>query len=268
MQKRPYSDNVSEKIVQVDNIPEDVVFIRLTGLEEINWSAHSHNRHQIIYVLSGTLHVETDDLSYFAGDRHFVWIPRGVNHRLSSNNSRISLMVIYFCHSSDVQEHLSVFLADDFVARNLEYIAGQKLISRSATPELYGYVVSLFRLMPKVCREGVFPALPVISGRNVRIVSVLKYISDNLEKELSLSSVASATGYSVRNLTRLFTGAGIRFVHFVNYRRVVRAMEILTDSDISIEQAAYCVGFNSPGTFSRVFRRITGESPSEFLGRR
>lgn len=268
MQIKPCSDIVNEKITHVDGIPVDEIFIKMTGMEEINWEAHSHNRHQIIYVHSGTLHVETEDLSYFVGDRHFVWIPDGVRHRLSSNNARISLIVIYFCHSHEGERRLSVYMADDFVVRNLQYIVEAKDINKEDNPELYDFAVSLFRMMPKICRQGVFPALPLITARNIRIVSVLKHIADNLEKDLTLSSVASATGFSVRNLTRLFTKTGVSFVHFVNYQRIVKAIEMLVDNDISIEQAAYAVGYSSPGTFSRVFKRITGESPSKFLGRR
>lgn len=113
-----------------------------------------------------------------------------------------------------------------------------------------------------------FPSLPAVAVSDVRIYPVLDYIKANLGRQLSIASVAEATGFSVRNLTRLFTGAGIRFVRYVNYHRIVKAVEILVDGTMNIEQTAYEVGFSSPNTFSRVFRSITGKSPSEYLGRR
>ena len=63
----------------------------------------------------------------------------------------------------------------------------------------------------------------------------------------------------------MFTNSGIRFVHFLNYHRVVKAIEILTDDAMNIEQTAYEVGFNSPNSFTRVFKQITGESPSKYI---
>ena len=95
------------------------------------------------------------------------------------------------------------------------------------------------------------------------MLPVLDYIKANLNQDLSIEHVAFCFGFSVRNLTRLFTNSGIRFVHYLNYLRIVRAIEILTDNAMNIEQTAYEVGFNSPNSFGRVFKQITGESPSE-----
>ena len=93
----------------------------------------------------------------------------------------------------------------------------------------------------------------------------LDYIKANLNQDLSIEHVAFCFGFSVRNLTRLFTNSGIRFVHYLNYLRIVRAIEILTDNAMNIEQTAYEVGFNSPNSFGRVFKQITGESPSDYI---
>ena len=39
----------------------------------------------------------------------------------------------------------------------------------------------------------------------------------------------------------------------------------MSDGAMNIEQTAYEVGFNSPNSFSRVFKQITGESPSGYF---
>lgn len=268
MQFRPDDETLRGRFSLIEGIPQDEIFVRLTGMEDIEWGMHSHRLHQFVYVLSGTLHLESRDMSYFVGDRHFARIPGGVPHRLSSNNRRISLMVVYYEDEAWDGGDVSVYMADGFAAGNLAYLASCGSVSRSGSPELYGFALSLLRLLPRVCRKGVFPAQPVVAGGDGRIAVVLDYIMANLDKELSLASVAAATGFSVRNLTRHFTRSGMRFVHFVNYRRVVRAIELLADGDMSIGEAAYAVGFSSPSTFSRVFRNITGEAPSDFIGRR
>lgn len=268
MQIRPECDETSGILSWIDALPSDEVFVRLTGHEETHWEEHRHNRHQIVYVLSGTLHVEVYGTSRFVSDRHVVWIPEGMPHRLSSNSRRISLLVVYFCGGPEAYGDFAVYMTDAFAARNLDFIASCGKIRRTEFPELYGFAVNFFLLLPKVCRKGVFPSLPAVAVSDVRIYPVLDYIKANLGRQLSLASVAEATGFSVRNLTRLFTGAGIRFVRYVNYHRIVKAVEILVDGTMNIEQTAYEVGFSSPNTFSRVFRSITGSSPSEYLGRR
>lgn len=120
-------------------------------------------------------------------------------------------------------------------------------------------------MLPHICKRTSFPAQPFIIPKDVRLLPVLDYVKSNLNQDLTIERVASYFGFSVRNLTRLFTNSGIRFVHYLNYQRIVRGIEILTDDAMNIEQTAYEVGFNSPNSFSRVFKQITGESPSEYI---
>ena len=50
-------------------------------------------------------------------------------------------------------------------------------------------------------------------------------------------------------------------------RRIERAKALLRDTDTAIIEIALQTGWNSLGTFGRVFRDITGESPSELRAR-
>jgi len=52
--------------------------------------------------------------------------------------------------------------------------------------------------------------------------------------------------------------------HYLQRRRVERAMELLRETDASVTDICFDVGFNSLGTFSRTFRAIVGEPPSAY----
>ena len=54
---------------------------------------------------------------------------------------------------------------------------------------------------------------------------------------------------------------------YLQRRRVERAMFLLRTTDESVTDICMNVGFNSLGTFSRTFRDIVGESPSEYRKR-
>ncbi len=54
---------------------------------------------------------------------------------------------------------------------------------------------------------------------------------------------------------------------YLQRRRVERAMFLLRESDRSVTEICFDVGFNSVGTFSRTFRDIVGESPSSYRAR-
>lgn len=50
-------------------------------------------------------------------------------------------------------------------------------------------------------------------------------------------------------------------------RRIERAVALLRDTDLPITQIVYQTGWSSLGTFGRIFRDITGESPGELRAR-
>lgn len=265
MQFTPKDILKGKYISLIENIPRHKMFIKLTGWEDINLTPHSHDRHHIIFVLSGTLHVETDGKNYFASDRQLIWIPEGKEHRISSNNHQISLLVCYFSLSQCNDNAFSIFRTDEMIVRNLNFISKFRLIDMYNEPEIYSFISGFLSAIPHICRKSVFLEHGFIVTNDNRLKPILEYIELNLKRELTIESVAANFGLSSRSLTRMFTNSGLRFMHYLNYHRIVKSIEILSDNTLNIEQTAYEVGFNSPNSFSRVFKQITGESPSHYF---
>ena len=48
------------------------------------------------------------------------------------------------------------------------------------------------------------------------------------------------------------------------YINVVKAKQLLKDPDLPIQHIAYSVGYNDPFAFSKVFKKETGISPSQY----
>lgn len=265
MQITPECAGTEKRIAGIEQMSAEEVLTKVIGLEEINLQPHAHNRHQILYILSGTLHVETGGVVHFVTDGQLVWIPGGVTHRLSSNNRQISLLTSYFVLEEVKHDRFGIYQADELIARTLQMISAYECVSRCIMPEMFRFVTGFYMILPLIGRKASFPAQPVILTQDSRLLPVLDYMKENLGQDLTIEQVAEHFGFSVRNLTRLFTNSGIRFVHYLNYQRVIRAIEILADHVMNVEQTAYEVGFTSPNSFSRVFRQITGESPSVYV---
>ena len=71
------------------------ILVKKTGWEDIHITEHIHQKFQIIYTLSGTLHVYIGSTSYFVPEKHIAWIPAHTAHRLTSNNRQASLVIFY-----------------------------------------------------------------------------------------------------------------------------------------------------------------------------
>ena len=76
--------------------------------------------------------------------------------------------------------------------------------------------------------------------------------------------LAQVSAVSEAHFARQFKQAfGVPPHRYLLTRRIERAIALLRDTDLPITEVAYQTGWNSLGTFGRIFRDITGESPGE-----
>ncbi|PCG14308.1 helix-turn-helix transcriptional regulator [Sphingomonas adhaesiva] len=81
----------------------------------------------------------------------------------------------------------------------------------------------------------------------------------------SVSRLAEVSGVSKGHFARCFKAAfGIPPHRYVLSRRIERAKALLRDTEVSVTDVAFRTGWNSLGTFTRVFRDIVEESPAAF----
>ncbi|KAB2382752.1 helix-turn-helix transcriptional regulator [Actinomadura montaniterrae] len=82
---------------------------------------------------------------------------------------------------------------------------------------------------------------------------------------LDVPALARIAHVSPAHFTRAFRAAFGETPHrYLQRRRVERAMFLLRETDRSVTDICFEVGFASPGTFSRTFRAIVGRSPREY----
>ena len=82
---------------------------------------------------------------------------------------------------------------------------------------------------------------------------------------LDVRSVAAVAHVSEAHFIRSFRAVFGETPHrYLQRRRVERSMFLLRETDRSVTDICLDVGFSSLGTFSRTFREIIGESPSDY----
>src|SRR5438045_5179661 len=87
-------------------------------------------------------------------------------------------------------------------------------------------------------------------------------------EEWQVSRLAQVSGVSEAHFARSFKDAfGVPPHRYLLTRRIERAAALLRDTDLPITEIAFETGWNSLGTFGRVFRDIMGESPGELRAR-
>jgi len=82
---------------------------------------------------------------------------------------------------------------------------------------------------------------------------------------LNVRAVAAVAHVSEAHFIRSFRAVFGETPHrYLQRRRVERSMFLLRETDRSVTEVCFDVGFSSLGTFSRMFKEIVGETPSEY----
>ena len=91
------------------------------------------------------------------------------------------------------------------------------------------------------------------------------YIDTNLESQLVPSDLARVSGVSIATMYRMFMFEfGLSPYRYITRQRVGRAQQLLRDTKMNIGEVATRLHFSNQFHFSRVFKSITKQSPSQF----
>jgi signal transduction histidine kinase/AraC-like DNA-binding protein len=97
------------------------------------------------------------------------------------------------------------------------------------------------------------------------VQKVRDYVAANYTMAFSREDIAGVLGVSSAYVSRIFRrSTGMALWDYVNHYRVDRACELLENTDMTVTEVAFAVGFNDPAYFSRVFRAETGKSPLQY----
>lgn len=103
-------------------------------------------------------------------------------------------------------------------------------------------------------------------GRERAIVQQAKeYIQAHYMEKLSLDTVASLVYLNPSYLSRIFTESeGMSFVDYIQWVRVQRAKELLTDPRYKVYEVADQVGYPNFKHFLKVFKKLEQKTPSQY----
>jgi AraC-like DNA-binding protein len=92
-----------------------------------------------------------------------------------------------------------------------------------------------------------------------------EYIHQNQAEDLSLGQVAKAVNSSKFYFCKLFKKAtGLSFTNYVSRVRIEKAKNLLLNPNLRISEIAYEIGFQSLTHFNRIFKKVIGQSPTDY----
>lgn len=104
-----------------------------------------------------------------------------------------------------------------------------------------------------------------IRVENKTVQTMLDYISEHFTEDISIQLLADLTGITPNYASQLFKEeTGTTFSNYLTNIRIQKASELLRDTDMAIFMVAGQVGYKDYFYFAKVFKKITGHTPSTY----
>ena len=196
----------------------------------------------------------------------YLW---GASSDSASVGTRASAIDINFCfsHSKEFSNRILSKQADGQLAPLLRMI--QNELSARA-PEFALSVRSLLTLLliTLIRDYGYLDASTNVSREHVRSIQrTLAYIDRHFTEQITLQDLSDLAGLSPNYFSALFKQiSGITLWNYISAKRIDRAVRLITDHDTKANmlQIAIDCGFNNTANFNKVFKKVTGMTPSEY----
>lgn len=102
--------------------------------------------------------------------------------------------------------------------------------------------------------------------KSIAIKEAIHYMKQHYKEEISLDDLSQYIGISPQHLSKLFKEeTGINYVEWLTNLRIDMAKQLLTEGGQTVKEICYLVGYHDPNYFSRIFKKIVGISPTDYI---
>lgn len=254
-----------------------------SNYRDISFLAHWHKEIELIYVRSGSCRLTINDHSFTAHAGDLAVCESGAIHYSDSYDLENSLDFIIFdtgllspifqnpgfASPLVTRQELRAYQIEESLTSLLRLVSEELEQKKPYYQEVITSSLKTFWFLLKRCHPRAQSEL-LPEGRRARMFTdlqkLLNYIDTHYADNISLDYAASAMNFSNSYFSRTFKRLmGVSFVTYLNMVRVEQAACLLRSSESRITDVALSCGFNNIRTFNRVFKEITGYTPSEFL---
>ena len=239
---------------------------------------HSHEHYELYYLTSGKRKYFIDDALYQLEEGNLLLIPPKVLHRsislAKSNYSRILVNIpVSYLEDKVISDHMhkSVSGVINIPTRRRAYCEGllHNLESEYLKSDDYScylikyYINEIIIFINRILSNT--QTHPVTNQSDYIINNASRYIKDNLDKVITLESVADNIGMSKTYFSKLFKKkTGFCFSDYLTSVRMAEAANLLNHTNLSVTEIALKCGYNDSAYFTAIFRRRNGITPLKY----
>ncbi len=257
-----------------------VFFYKIKGEDPI----HTHDFIEIMYINSGVIEQEVNGKHFSTKKGDLVFMNYNSVHKFHSSDEATYYNVCFYPETMEKMikpdNAFSLLLLSTFQ----EFSKGENDGVVTFTPAEQRKVQSLFERMVEeqtkrlphfdLVNESYMAILITLIARKASLPEesendtwseLVEYINSNLDAGLTLEALAKKCFYNPSYFSRLFKNKfNVSLVEYVSNKRVEKALQLLTETNMSIKAISSACGFSNRSVFYRAFSKITGKTPTEY----
>lgn len=240
--------------------------------KSLEFGAHLHTHLELVYMLEGRTKVLVDSQEHIleAGDALLVF-PNQIHQYFQISTEKYWLTIFPASLCSEYQPIFKSKVPSSPIVRNASANpsvgqALQQILKLSDRQTAFRQEIikghflvllgELFQMM--TFEDAKAPDTDTVKG-------LINYCQENYLKDISLDKAAEDLHISRFYLSHVFTEKlHMKFHDYIAMLRMTQACKLLLNENSSITDIAYEVGFNTPRSFNRAFRKHVGMTPREY----
>ncbi|MFM9436832.1 AraC-like DNA-binding protein [Janthinobacterium sp. CG_23.3] len=222
---------------------------------------HTHSQGQLTYAIAGVMELSVGEHVWLIPPARGLWIPSEMEHRMRARGA-VSLRSVYVESCAGLAASP---LAPQAVL--ISPLLRELIVRANGLPKRYAKDSKEARIMSLLMEEITWSdetALRLPTTRDPRLRRICSAILDNPADPRGLAEWAGIVGASQRTLARLFHARlGVSYLYWRQQAAVMAALPRLCAGE-AVTLIAGDLGYETPGAFSAMFRRIMRTSPSQY----
>lgn len=227
-----------------------------------NLSRHSHEVIEMIYLIDAKACIDTlDKTLYPTWCDMVVYPPYHVHQEYIDMNASQRCMYIQIDIKSKVALNAPFQVKD--IEGKLYWLLNEvvKLSQLERTDERTGLIEAYM----KAIFINIKLSLTSFREKNDILMQAMSYIRYNYSEDITVDKLAKMFYVSPSYISRIFhKRIGITPMNYVANIRIEAAKKLLCFSEVSINEISSMIGIEDPKYFSRLFKKVTQKTPTEF----
>jgi AraC-like DNA-binding protein len=230
--------------------------------------------HILLYCTSGTGTVRVNTKVSKLSPNDFVWLPKNIPHQYTS--SKDDPWTIYWVHFlgeyADLlyKRYLDINEEPVFIAYNEERIRKFDSIFRLSEDcfDMMKLEIGSIKLQEFISDFIYAPIIDPDIPKNDKISDSISFMKENISHQISVKGLAQQQNLSITHYSRMFRArTGSSPNQFFSELKIQKSCQYLYFTDRSIKEICNELGFRDPYYFSRLFKKLMGDSPAKYKNR-